>query len=181
MSFFRSLGRVFTKGAKDVGGLFKKGGQAVGSAFQKGAREVGGAITRGASTIGRGLGGLGGAEIGGAVASVFGPEAVPVGAIVGRAIGGELGARTAQEIGKATAPVRRSGPGQVELTPRNVNMLMPPVQPPILPGPKPMVGRDGGGIYRGPPLSVGQKKEMLEAKRNSLERNKPKKMEVQVV
>lgn len=170
MSFFRNLGRVFTKGASKVGGL-----------FEKGAREVGGAITRGASTIGRGVGGLGGAEVGGAVASVFGPEAVPVGAIIGRAIGSELGARTAQEIGKATAPVRRSGAGQVGLAPRNVNMILPPVQPPILPSPKPMVGRDGHGIYRGPPLSVGQKKQMMEEKRNNLERNKPKKQTMQIV
>jgi hypothetical protein len=175
MSFFRSLGRVFTKGSSKIGSLFEKGG-----------RELSGAITRGASTIGRGIGSLGGAalgsELGGAAASVFGPEAIPIGSalgsIIGRSVGGELGSRGAQQIGKMTAPVRRSAPVGM---PRNVNMIMPPVQPPILPGPKPMVGRDGAGIYRGPPLSVGQKKEMMEKKRNSLEINKPKSSTVQIV
>jgi len=109
-----------------------------------------------------------------------------VGGIVGRAVGGELGSRVGHEAvkGRNTGIQRAVKSAPHSSAPQRVppglhlpGMVMPKPMVPKLPGPKPMVGRDGGGIYRGPPLSVGQKKQMMEKKRNELEKSKPQKKE----
>jgi hypothetical protein len=186
MSFFKKMGRAITGGFKKVGG-----------ALESGANEIGGAFKKSAGVIGRGLGSLAGggigSEIGAGIGSVFGPEGTVaggmVGSIVGKAIGGELGSRAGHEAVKGhntglaratkTSP-HMSQPPRVPVGLHLPGAIMPKPMVPKLPGPKPqknIVGRDGGGVYRGPALSVGQKKEMMEKKRNELEKSKPQKKE----
>ena len=139
MSFFRkafrSVGHVFSKGAKEVSGVFRKGG----------------------NTIARGLGGLTGsalgAGIGGAIGSLAGPEGSLAGAAVGRIIGGVAGGEGASRIEEATR--RRKGgatQGQVvTAVQRNIERSgSQPINPVVAKykNPRPILGKDGAGQRR---------------------------------
>lgn len=86
--------------------FFRKAFRTVGHAFSKGASEVASTFRKGGNVIARGLGGMAGgslgAEIGGGIASVFGPEAVPVGAAIGGLIGRQVGSEGAGRIETTT-------------------------------------------------------------------------------
>jgi len=197
MSFFRKLGGAITGGFRKVGGAIESGAKEVGGAFRKG----GNTIARG---IGGLAGGSLGASLGSGLAIAIGqPELAPafgaVGGIIGRTAGGEGASRIEQStrgiasgkrpiFGSHNSGVARavqsaphsSAPQRVPPALHLPGMVMPQPLVPKLPSPaprKPMVGRDGGGIYQGPPLSVGQKKQMMEKKRNELEKSRPQKKE----
>lgn len=77
MSIFKKIGH----GLASIG---RKTGSGISHTFKK----AGKGITRGLGSL---AGGMGGAEIGGAIAGLLGPEAVPVGMLVGGLAGRELG------------------------------------------------------------------------------------------
>lgn len=77
MSIFRKLGH-------SIAHIGRKTGSGISHTFKK----AGKGITKGLSSL---AGGMGGAEIGGAVAGLLGPEAIPVGMLIGGIAGRELG------------------------------------------------------------------------------------------
>jgi hypothetical protein len=68
MSFFKKLG-------SSVVHIAKKTGSGISHTFKKAGKN----IARGVGTL---AGGVGGAEIGGAIAGLLGPEAIPVGMLL---------------------------------------------------------------------------------------------------
>ena len=95
MSFFKKLG-------SSVVHIAKKTGSGISHTFKK----AGSGITRGLGSL---AGGLGGAEIGGAIAGLLGPEAVPVGMLIGGIAGKELGKEGAGIAYKSLEKQRKQG------------------------------------------------------------------------
>ena len=77
MSFFKKLGH-------SIAHIGRKTGSGISHTFKKAGKN----IARGLGSL---AGGVGGAEIGGAVAGLLGPEAIPVGMLIGGLAGRELG------------------------------------------------------------------------------------------
>ena len=77
MSFFKKIGHAFAN-------IGRKTGSGISHTFKKAGKN----IARGLGSL---AGGMGGAEIGGAVAGLLGPEAIPVGMMIGGIAGKELG------------------------------------------------------------------------------------------
>ena len=75
---------IFKKIGHGLASLGRKTGSGLSHTFKK----AGKGITRGLGSL---AGGMSGAELGGAVAGLLGPEAVPVGMLVGGLAGRELG------------------------------------------------------------------------------------------
>lgn len=156
--------------------FFKKLGRSIGSGFKKLGNETTSIFKKGGHVIARGLGSLAGgslgSSLGGAAASVFGPEAIPVGAAIGGLIGRTVGGEASGRIEEATRGVasgkrplfgvRHSGPA-----PR---IALPPVEVPKLPGPRPRLGEGGAGQRR----MISDKE-----KRNELERRRVQRKEDQ--
>ena len=77
MSIFRKLGH-------SIAHIGRKTGSGISHTFKKAGKNI-------ARGIGSLAGGMGGAELGGAVAGLLGPEAIPVGMLIGGLAGRELG------------------------------------------------------------------------------------------
>lgn len=75
---------IFRKFGHSLANIGRKAGSGISHTFKKAGKN----IARGLGSL---AGGVGGAEIGGAVAGLLGPEAVPVGMLIGGIAGKELG------------------------------------------------------------------------------------------
>ena len=75
---------IFKKIGHSIAHIGRKTGSGISHTFKKAGKN----IARGLGSV---AGGLGGAEIGGAVAGLLGPEAIPVGMLIGGLAGRELG------------------------------------------------------------------------------------------
>jgi len=131
MGFFKKLGRSGSR-------LFKKAGSGISHTFKK----AGKGITRGVSSL---VGGMGGAEIGGAIAGILGPEAVPLGMAIGGIAGRELGKEGGGAAYDALSKQRRNKINNV------VNQVTrkPIPDSKFFRGPV-KVGVNGGGIRKNP-------------------------------
>ena len=131
MGFFKKLGR-------STGRLFKKASHGVSHTFKK----AGKGITRG---LGQLAGGLSGAQLGGAIAGVLGPEAVPIGMAIGGIAGKELGKEGSGAAYDALSKQRRNKVKNV------VNQITrkPIPDSKYFRGPV-KVGVNGGGIRQNP-------------------------------
>jgi phage tail tape-measure protein len=98
MSFFKKLG-------SSVVHIAKKTGSGISHTFKKAGKN----IARGVGTL---AGGVGGAEIGGAIAGLLGPEAIPVGMLLGGLAGKELGKEGAGIAYKSLEKQRPQGTQQ---------------------------------------------------------------------
>ena len=102
MSFFKKLG-------SSVVHIAKKTGSGISHTFKKAGKN----IARGVGTL---AGGVGGAEIGGAIAGLLGPEAIPVGMLIGGIAGKELGKEGAGLAYKSLEKQRPQGKPAVHIT-----------------------------------------------------------------
>ena len=100
MSFFKKLGSSIVH-------IAKKTGSGISHTFKK----AGNNIARGIGSL---AGGVGGAEIGGAVAGLLGPEAIPVGMLIGGIAGKELGKEGAGVAYKSLEKQRPQGKPAVQ-------------------------------------------------------------------
>ena len=131
MGFFKKLGRSGSR-------LFKKAGSGISHTFKK----AGKGITRG---LGQLAGGLSGAQLGGAVAGLLGPEAVPIGMAIGGIAGRELGKESSGAAYDALSKQRRN----------KINNVVNQVTRKPIPDSKYFrgqvkVGVNGGGIRQNP-------------------------------
>jgi phage tail tape-measure protein len=95
MSFFKKLG-------SSVVHIAKKTGSGISHTFKKAGKNI-------AKGLGSLAGGVGGAEIGGAIAGLLGPEAIPVGMLIGGLQGKELGKEGAGVAYKSLEKQRPQG------------------------------------------------------------------------
>lgn len=130
MGFFKKLGRSSSR-------LFKKAGSGISHTFKK----AGKSITKGISSL---AGGMGGAEVGGAIAGLLGPEAIPLGMAIGGIAGRELGKEGGGIAYDALSKQRRN----------KVKSLVNQATRKPIPDSKyfrgPIVGANGGGIRKNP-------------------------------
>jgi len=101
MSFFKKIGHAFAN-------IGRKTGSGISHTFKKAGKN----IARGLGSV---AGGLGGAEIGGAVAGLLGPEAIPVGMLIGGLAGRELGKEGAGVAYKSLEKQRPQGKPAVHI------------------------------------------------------------------
>tara|TARA_R110000822_G_scaffold144022_1_gene282602 strand:- start:2074 stop:2517 length:444 start_codon:yes stop_codon:yes gene_type:complete len=139
MGFFKKLGR-------STGRLFKKASHGVSHTFKK----AGKGITRGVSSL---AGGMSGSAIGGSIAGLLGPEAIPLGMAIGGIAGRELGKEGGGIAYDALSKQRRN----------KVNSLVNQVTRQSIPDSKyfrgPVrVGQNGGGIRQKNPLEKSKVK-----------------------
>jgi hypothetical protein len=102
MSFFKKLG-------SSVVHIAKKTGSGISHTFKKAGNNI-------ARNLGSLAGGVGGAEIGGAIAGLLGPEAIPVGMLIGGLAGKELGKEGAGVAYKSLEKQRPQGKPAVHIT-----------------------------------------------------------------
>ena len=100
MSIFRKLGH-------SIAHIGRKTGSGISHTFKKAGKNI-------ARGIGSLAGGVGGAEIGGAVAGLLGPEAIPVGMLIGGLAGRELGKEGAGVAYKSLEKQRPQGTPAVQ-------------------------------------------------------------------
>ena len=100
MSFFKKIGHSFAN-------IGRKTGSGISHTFKKAGKN----IARGVGTL---AGGVGGAEIGGAIAGLLGPEAIPVGMLIGGIAGKELGKESAGLAYKSLEKQRPQGSPAVQ-------------------------------------------------------------------
>lgn len=100
MSFFKKIGHSFAN-------IGRKTGSGISQTFKKAGKN----IARGLGSV---AGGLSGAEIGGAVAGLLGPEAIPVGMLIGGLAGKELGKEGAGVAYKSLEKQRPQGTPAVQ-------------------------------------------------------------------
>jgi hypothetical protein len=101
MSFFKKIGH-------SIAHIGRKTGSGISHTFKKAGKN----IARGLGSL---AGGVGGAEIGGAVAGLLGPEAVPVGMLIGGLAGKELGKEGAGVAYKSLEKQRPQGKPAVHI------------------------------------------------------------------
>ena len=101
MSFFKKIGHSIMH-------IGRKTGSGISHTFKKAGKN----IARGLGSV---AGGFGGAEIGGAVAGLLGPEAVPVGMLIGGLAGRELGKEGAGVAYKSLEKQRPQGKPAVHI------------------------------------------------------------------
>ena len=101
MSFFKKIGHAFAN-------IGRKTGSGISHTFKKAGKN----IARGLGSL---AGGVGGAEIGGAVAGLLGPEAIPVGMLIGGLAGKEIGKEGAGVAYKSLEKQRPRGKPAVHI------------------------------------------------------------------
>ena len=101
MSFFKKIGHAFAN-------IGRKTGSGISHTFKKAGKN----IARGLGSV---AGGLGGAEAGGALAGLLGPEAIPVGMLIGGLAGRELGKEGAGVAYKSLEKQRPQGKPAVHI------------------------------------------------------------------
>ena len=101
MSFFKKIGH-------SIAHIGRKTGSGISHTFKKAGKN----IARGLGSL---AGGVGGAEIGGAVAGLLGPEAIPVGMLIGGLAGKELGKEGAGVAYKSLEKQRPQGKPAVHI------------------------------------------------------------------
>ena len=101
MSFFKKIGHTFAN-------IGRKTGSGISHTFKKAGNNI-------ARNLGSLAGGVGGAEIGGAIAGLLGPEAIPVGMLIGGLAGKELGKEGAGVAYKSLEKQRPQGTPAVHI------------------------------------------------------------------
>jgi len=99
---------IFKKIGHSIAHVARKTGSGISHTFKKAGKN----IARGLGSL---AGGMGGAEIGGAVAGLLGPEAVPVGMLIGGLAGKELGKEGAGVAYKSLEKQRPQGKPAVHI------------------------------------------------------------------